>query len=363
MQLDMDADQYPDSSAALDPHTALPDAGSAERRALTRIEAPRGARLTGWSLSLLVHAALVVSSFFVVWSVVLPQGEKPPVYVSFDDPSPAAASDTREYVPGETGVSGATPTAVVSSAFPVDTSGAGAPTLSDILSRLDPSAQPLPDARPATSEQEQVVNQRRVPDVRFAGLGASNARDIVYVVDASGSMISTFPVVLGELKRSLLKLTSVQRFQIIFFGPSGHIAAPHPADGPDTVKNIRLIRATRENVERVLEWANSVTPAGRSNPIPTLKIALGLRPDAVFVLSNIITGMGQWEPDRAEILAQLEELNPAVAVSSGPPRRRVTIKTIQFLDEDPAGILQSIGQAHGGKDGYKFISRQEIYQR
>ena len=53
---------------------------------------PERARLASWSLSLFLHAALIVGSLFVVWTV-LPSEEAPeaPVVISFDDPAPAAA--------------------------------------------------------------------------------------------------------------------------------------------------------------------------------------------------------------------------------------------------------------------------------
>ena len=51
----------------------------------------------------------------------------------------------------------------------------------------------------------------------FAGTSSTNARKIVYAIDASGSMISSIQIVLEELTRSLENLSPKQSFTVIFF--------------------------------------------------------------------------------------------------------------------------------------------------
>lgn len=306
------------------------------------------ARWAPWALSIGVHIAVVLLAFTIVWQIAAPEREERPLIIAaFDDPAPAALSPSQS--PQEAAAPAPPPVA------PGLPAPAQAPSLSELLAQLKPAPQEaVAQSKPAPAQD--MVRERRLPDVRFAGMGASNVRSIVYVVDASGSTISTFPVILEELRRSARRLSPMQQFQVIFFGPGGYTAAPHPADGAQSLKTIRLIRATASNVKDVLAWAERVQPRERSNPIPALEIALGLRPDAVFVLSTAITGVGVWEPDRDSLLAQLDALNPA----DERGRRPVVIKTIQLFEDDPAGILRSIGQAHGGKDGYKFLSRREV---
>lgn len=325
------------------PHQHPPGEGLSDRRRETlRRAAP-------WALSLAMHATLIVLATTIVWSISAPD-DGPRIVASFDDPAPSpaqmeTASDTPE--------SSAQAPAHRTSPLPERPK---APSLSDLLAALGPAPAEPAAAAPAPDVQD-MVKRRRTPDVRFAGLGASNARSVIYVVDASGSTISTFPIILDELRRSALRLAPTQQFQVIFFGPGGYTAARHPADGEGELKTIRLIRATRSNVQAVLEWAAGVQPRQRSNPIPALEIALSLRPDAIFVLSTAITGLGVWEPDKAAILAQLDALNPQ---EGDEGRRPAVIKTVQLFDDDPAGILRAIGEAHGGKDGYKFLSRREV---
>lgn len=309
---------------------------------------PRAPRALSWLVSLTVHGLVIALAFFVVWSVRPAPRERAPVIASFELPAPAPA--VREPAP-ETRAAERVERRVLTPPTPE-------PEPLPLLNEPDPRPAP----RPEVSEREvrerlEAMMQRRVPDVEFVGLGASNARDVVYVVDASGSMIGKMPGVLAELRRSVEGLSSAQRFQVIFFGPSagsnaGFAAAKHPSDPEEGVRMIRLIRATRENIGQVLAWASSVFPSGRSNPVPALETALALKPDAVFVLSTAITGLGQWEPDREALLAQVDRLNPADPRNG---RRPAVIKTIQFREQDPAGILRAIGLAHGGEDGYTFI--------
>ena len=92
---------------------------------------------------------------------------------------------------------------------------------------------------------------------------------------------------------------------------------------------------------------------------PALAEIAALKPDAVFVLSSAITGLGVWEPDRDALLAQIDRLNP---VDPATGRRAAVIRTVQFHEPDPAEILRAIAQAHGGSSGadaYTFIPRLE----
>ena len=52
-----------------------------------------------------------------------------------------------------------------------------------------------------------------------------------------------------------------------------------------------------------------------------------------------------WDLGLKRTMEELERLNPIDPETGRPP---IIIKTIQFLDEDPTGIMQSIGKQHGG---------------
>lgn len=195
-------------------------------------------------------------------------------------------------------------------------------------------------------------------EVRFAGLGASDAQSVVYVVDGSGPMVSSLPIVLEEVLRSVSRLGPSQKFGVVIFrrgrGPGPGYEWFTPA----------LIRATPDAVQRLAAWLREIEPQGRSNPLDGLRAAFSMEPDAIFLLSRSIerSGGGVWELGLESTMRELDRLNPAHPVAGTRP---VVIKTIQFLDEDPTGVMQAIARVHGGvtrqnpnpADAYTVIRR------
>lgn len=179
----------------------------------------------------------------------------------------------------------------------------------------------------------------------FAGSRASGAR-VVYVVDLSGSMVSSLGLVLSELERSISALDDAHQFHVIFFHEQG--AGVELLPGGWTTRRGADLRP-------VFDWLHERRPGGRSNPMDGLRAAIDLEPDAVFLLSRSIrrTGGGAW--DRDAVLRELEGRNP---VRDGS--RRIAIKAIQFIDEDPTGTMRAIGEGHGGPDGYRVLTLDEL---
>lgn len=180
------------------------------------------------------------------------------------------------------------------------------------------------------------------PGVSFAGLSASGrrARSVVYVVDASGPMVTSWPWVVSEVQRSVEALLPTQRFGVVLFhgGSEG---------GAVSVFDRALVDASPRQRRRLAQWLGEQRPGGRSLPLEGLRTALALRPQVVFVLSRSIerSGGGQWGQGLGATLDELDRLNP---VDPGTGLRPVLIKTIQFLEPDPTGIMQAIGHVHGG---------------
>lgn len=206
----------------------------------------------------------------------------------------------------------------------------------------------------------------------FAGLGAKRAANVVYVVDASGAMVTSLRWVFEELNRSVGRLSSAQKFAVVLFrdrpdrpGAGVEVFSPTGSD-PGSV----MVEATATNKAALRQWLSAVRPAGRSNPLDGLRRALVFQADTVFLLSRSIrrsggsdgTGSdsGVWGRGTAEILAELERLNPMDARG----QRRVVIKAIQFLEEDPTGTMQSIGQHHGdGPGSYSVLPLEALTSR
>lgn len=310
-------------------------------------------------VSVAVHGLLLLMLFGVAWTFGgAPRGTDlgPPVMIALPDaPKPAISPD-----PTGTKAARVAPLAAALESAP------------PVLTGLGTSAQPPPVLRSG-------VDQGPVPRLRpdavqvggatFAGLGTKRARSVVYVVDASGAMVTNFKWIKDELQKSVAALSPAQRFQVVLFrdrtgtGESGAFEVFRPDDGAP-----RLLPATGSNKSALARWLALVEPAGRSNPLDGLRAGLDLRPDVMFVLSRGIrrTGGGPgeepagglWGRGPEAILTELDRLNPVLR-EGGP--RMVAIKTIQFMEEDPTGIMRAIADRHGDGDGsYRVVTLRDL---
>lgn len=112
---------------------------------------------------------------------------------------------------------------------------------------------------------------------------AAEGDRVVYVVDCSKSMNRFYPsperTRFGRVKRELVdsirKLRPEQRFFVIYFNTVAH---PMPAQ--------RMISRNSIEVMDNLRWLAGFQTIGRTNPEPALLMALGLKPDAIFFLTD-----------------------------------------------------------------------------
>jgi hypothetical protein len=102
-------------------------------------------------------------------------------------------------------------------------------------------------------------------------------RNFVYVVDNSGSMTGAkLQAAKDELIKSINELTSSQKFFIIFYNSGYNPMIPI----------FNLVNATDENKELARSWIESIGAGGGTRPNEAMIIALQLRPDAVWLLSD-----------------------------------------------------------------------------
>ena len=192
------------------------------------------------------------------------------------------------------------------------------------------------------------------PGVSFGGVAAPAATRIVFVVDASGSMIAAFRAVIREVERTLRQLDSRQSFTVLLF-QGEQVLSPRTLKGG-------LRPATPAAVDSVVAWMRDVNPKDRSDPSQALKDAFGLDPQVVYLVSTDITGTGNYEVDRDQLFQLLEKLNPR----RGDGRRDTLIRCIQLLDEDRLGTLREIARRHGtdpdneDDSGFAFIGRSAL---
>lgn len=170
------------------------------------------------------------------------------------------------------------------------------------------------------------------------GLGALFAshtpgQSVVFIVDASGSMNHPYPGrartrfgrVKLELIESIAKMTEDQRFFIMFFND---FAVPMPAN--------RLMEATPEAKEKYLRWMTGVSAQGETHPEQALQIALQLKPEIIYFLTD-----GKFNPGVVNLVASWN-------------RGRVPIHTICLDSTAGIKLLQDIARQSGAT--YKYVS-------
>lgn len=110
--------------------------------------------------------------------------------------------------------------------------------------------------------------------------GAQHGESFAYVVDASGSMSGDrMTRVLEELRASVNSLEEHHQFFVVFFNKHTYAMM-----WPRIEK--RLVSASQRNKDRVLGWAFGVQPQEVTEPQRALRMALGLKPDIVFFLTD-----------------------------------------------------------------------------
>jgi hypothetical protein len=162
----------------------------------------------------------------------------------------------------------------------------------------------------------------------FFGIG-DTGNTFVYVVDSSDSMNERgkFKRARYELIRSLEQLSPDQRYFVIFYSEAAY---PMDAEQPLT--------ATEEHIAQTSEWINDVEPTGGTNPLPALLIALALKPDAIYFLSD-----GKFDPQVIQQLRGRNRDNRRLALASIP------IHTIAFGDRLAEGLMKAISRNSGGR--------------
>lgn len=299
--------------------------------------------LLPWAISLLLHLGIFLMAVFLIWSGAIVEEENPPVVPEArmlnDEPSELLTYSEELDTPATTEIPRDIQTQEVAKGDPL--SALTTDTATDMALIGVTGSKALPAGSKIGKDPF---------GVGMYGVGG-NARDIVYVVDASGSLIDALPFVIEELKDSFRKLSPEQRFSVIFFQRDTAIEVPVPHRG--------LKKATPETIRKVSDWisldAGNIVPRGSSNPVSAIKTAIGFQPDLIYILSDNITGKGQYAVDQKDLLATIEEAKK----QRGADKTR--INTIQFLYPDALGTLKIIAETHKGR--YRFVDESVVGTR
>ncbi len=329
-------------------------------------EVPRHGRLVAWAVtsSCIVHVAVVAA--LLVSRVRFDFGPRPDrltdvagaTLLSFTpEPVPQPVEQPEAKAEPAPAAQAPAPPKEVDERF-------GEPTPPAPVQDAPPAPRSLISDAPAAaaSPAPAVPGPHMQPRASFAGVEASPARRVVYLVDASGAMTSSLKFVKEELTRSVARLHEDQSFQVIVFrtpvGSQSVDLSYFAVNGGSP----SMTQATRRAKIALANWLPQVRPGGKSDVLPALRAALSDSPDLVFVLMRSINRSVGFDAEQSNrvVLDALESLNPKNSEGFRPAR----IKTIQFLDDDPTGLLQEIARLHGDSAGsYRLVGRAEVLQQ
>ncbi len=312
--------------------------------------------IAGWTTSIVLHIFLLLSFTGITWQTGLGTGSKErDVRIVIEDPGLPEYSDVDLTSPE-------TPAPELTVPSPIDLEGddsiediasdsltSGVDELTSIAPELNDSTEPMEGNLGGLSSGGGGMD---VPlggwgDLGLGGSGGGagvgtgrggrggfgtffnsrvRGRNFVYVVDCSGSMRGRkMQAAKEELIRSIKDLTLRQRFFIIFYSSGFNPMLPTP----------NLVEATDENKELAQAWIESIGAGGGTRPNEAMVIALQLRPDAVWLLSD-----GEFN-DRISAINTINNANMYVGVK---------IHTIAYYNSGQGRLdLDMIAKNHGGK--------------
>ena len=176
---------------------------------------------------------------------------------------------------------------------------------------------------------------------KLFGIEAEGAK-FVYVFDRSASMSiargKPMAAAKKELLASLAPLERVHQFYLIFYNQEARAFQP----GADAGK---LIFATDANKQAAEKYINGIQPEGATDHFMALSLALKMRPDVIFLLTD---GDAKDDISAAE-LAQIAKQNATAT----------KIHVIQFTADFPTGPnLRTLAKDNQGE--FKSVSLKEL---
>lgn len=353
------------SFASPSPHRSHTDIDSAlaEDQQLEEVDIREeiGATLASmmpWGVSIFVHMALVVLAFFLVWQTIVPPADPPvppDVTLNRNVMSPSQSTMTKDETSSSSASSPFTP--IVKPVNEVKPPTPGIKLPSPMI--------PVPGEGSGDWKQG---TQRGNNDGPFGvgkgkdpGDGGGGSNEVVFLVDASGSMVDVLPFVINELKRVLnTEMGKENKATVLFFSGAGVFEMPGG-------KGMREVDAAFK--QRFHEWVpldnHHYQTGGRGSAFvrQALTRALSYKPQVIYLLSDNLTGGGLGATQHELNQDALIDLIHAQTDKASPAR----ISTVQFLYEDPLvraglkGTLHRIADETGGQ--YKFLTQRDLNLR
>ena len=237
--------------------------------------------------SLVVHAAAAL----VMLSILLEHQRVPeqkPLSARVESGDPEV-SDLEQVVMAEPANPGSSSSEIINSLPQLTAS---------LLPVTDTFSSEMPELRlPAPAEENSNVKSKSGSSKRGRGRGKGDkdgdghggtsffgktlaVDSIAYVIDASGSMQGArFRRARQELVKALKEMRPEQQFYIVFYTDQ-----TYPLYWPNSVAELQA--ATPFNLQKTGLWLEKAQTSGGTEPQQAMRIALALKPDVVFLLSD-----------------------------------------------------------------------------
>ncbi|MGD0388225.1 MAG: hypothetical protein ABSC42_04640 [Tepidisphaeraceae bacterium] len=178
------------------------------------------------------------------------------------------------------------------------------------------------------------------PKSKIFGHG-SNVRSIIYVCDASGSMVGQGDDALKtELKRDIANLSPIQEFNVLIF---------HETRTGSLYQALsdKLLMGTPSSKATAFDFVDNLPFSSVNNPIPALEEAFREEPQLIFLLSHGDFNNRYNTTNNKEVFDKVDELNRD---------RRTHVNTILLLGErrkeverkDLELIMKNLAERNGG---------------
>ena len=166
-----------------------------------------------------------------------------------------------------------------------------------------------------------------------------NARKIVFVCDATGTMINKLGTLKHELTKAIAGLRPIQSYNVVFFTDGGKY---HIAD-----KN-GLIIANPDNKRNTYTFLEDITPTGTTDPIPGIEAGFKQAPQLLYFLSD-----GEFNNLKSyqEVMDSFNKANVG---------KKVKVNTILFetYDKEAEQVMQKIAADNGGS--YRYVREADL---
>jgi von Willebrand factor type A domain len=239
-----------------------------------------------------------------------------------------------------------------------------------VIPRAAPTPQAAPPARTKIDDRDaraDAVPEDDRPLLKFFDL-RDRARSVVYAIDRSGSMATrgSLDVAKRELLASLGQLPPDVQFAVVFYNLQAWILR-------DSQGHRGLMAATAANQKQVQAQIAEVRPDGGTDHLTALRVALALKPEVIFFLTDadLVTD--------GDVDAILEEMGHAPEQASGagrdftagfqgfvagfrrpPASRKIRIQVIEFgrgPEMGPRIPLRRLATTTGGSYLYRDVTQ------